>query len=63
VVTSDGPANTLPPVVVCPACKARVPTFTSYDDPRPRYAGHNCATGWRYGRPCDNSGELVEGRT
>ena len=60
--TSDGPPP-LHPVVVCPACRARVSVFTTYTDDRPRYAGHPCATGYRVGRECDNSGEVVKQET
>jgi len=60
VVTPDGPPNTLPPVVACPACKARVATFTLPHDARPRYCGHLRASGDRPRQTCELGGEPVQ---
>ena len=57
--TSDGPPP-LHPVVVCPACRARVSLFTQYTDDRPRYAVHAAKTGYNCGRTCEQSGEVVK---
>jgi hypothetical protein len=48
---------------VCPLCRMWwVPTFTTHDDPRPRFSGHMGASGPFRGRECGNSGEVVSDR-